>query len=205
MLAEAGVSARRGIMATHLEPAYVGHPAGPLPVTERIGRDSLILPLFHTMTEAQQDRVVAALRRAAAAERRQHGRRGHRMSDGLVIVGAGGFARETAQAVRAARASGTGPELLGHLDDDPALHGGAVDGVPVLGGCELVHALLRDRPGLRVVVCVGSPRDYAVRARLVRRLGLPEECYAHRGAPDRLGLRQFLGGPRARCCWRTAC
>ena len=67
LLAEAGISARRGIMATHLEPAYAGHPAGPLPVTERIGRDSLILPLFHTMTEAQQDRVVAALRRAAAA------------------------------------------------------------------------------------------------------------------------------------------
>ncbi len=61
-LAEAGVSARRGIMAAHLEPAYAGHPRAPLPATERITRDSLILPLFHTMTEAQQDRVVAALR-----------------------------------------------------------------------------------------------------------------------------------------------
>ena len=64
-LAEAGVSARRGIMASHLEPAYTGHPSAPLPVTERISRDSLILPLFHTMTEAQQDRVVAALREQA--------------------------------------------------------------------------------------------------------------------------------------------
>lgn len=62
VLAEAGVSARRGIMAAHLEPAYADHPAAPLPVTERISRDSLILPLFHTMTEAQQDRVVAVLR-----------------------------------------------------------------------------------------------------------------------------------------------
>jgi dTDP-4-amino-4,6-dideoxygalactose transaminase len=61
-LADAGISARRGIMASHLEPAYRGHPAGPLPVTERISRDSLILPLFHTMTDAQQDRVVAVLR-----------------------------------------------------------------------------------------------------------------------------------------------
>ncbi|MEU9556353.1 DegT/DnrJ/EryC1/StrS family aminotransferase [Streptomyces fumanus] len=60
-LAEAGVSARRGIMAAHLEPAYADHPCAPLPVTERLSRDSLILPLFHTMTEAQQDRVVAAL------------------------------------------------------------------------------------------------------------------------------------------------
>ncbi|WP_246094905.1 aminotransferase class I/II-fold pyridoxal phosphate-dependent enzyme [Streptomyces roseicoloratus] len=64
ILAEAGVSARRGIMASHLEPAYAGHPAAPLPVTERISRDSLILPLFHTMTEEQQDRVVAVLREA---------------------------------------------------------------------------------------------------------------------------------------------
>lgn len=64
-LAEAGVSARRGIMASHLEPAYADHPAVPLPATERISRDSLILPLFHTMTEAQQDRVVGALREQA--------------------------------------------------------------------------------------------------------------------------------------------
>jgi perosamine synthetase len=66
-LSEAGISARRGIMASHLEPAYQGHPFAPLPVTERISRDSLILPLFHTMTDDQQDRVVAVLRGQAAA------------------------------------------------------------------------------------------------------------------------------------------
>jgi dTDP-4-amino-4,6-dideoxygalactose transaminase len=63
-LADAGISARRGIMAAHLEPAYAGHGHAPLPVTERLTRDSLILPLFHAMTEAQQDRVVAVLRKA---------------------------------------------------------------------------------------------------------------------------------------------
>jgi sugar O-acyltransferase (sialic acid O-acetyltransferase NeuD family) len=88
----------------------------------------------------------------------------------LLIVGAGGFARETAQAVRDAG----GTELLGHLDDDPALHGTEVDGVPVLGSCDLVH----DLPAARVVVCVGNPRDYAARARLVRRLALPADRYA---------------------------
>ncbi|WP_078906827.1 NeuD/PglB/VioB family sugar acetyltransferase [Streptomyces sp. NRRL S-378] len=102
------------------------------------------------------------------------------VTEDLLIVGAGGFARETAQAVRdvaAADAAGGRPprwRLAGHLDDDPALHGREVDGVPVRGGCELVHEL----PAARVVVCVGSPRDYAVRARLVRRLGLPAERYA---------------------------
>ncbi|MEU0943534.1 acetyltransferase [Streptomyces canus] len=88
---------------------------------------------------------------------------------GLVIVGAGGFARETAQAVRDAG----DVELLGHLDDNPALHGTDVDGVPVLGGCDLVH----DLSEARVVICVGNPRDYAARARLVRRFGLPEDRY----------------------------
>ncbi len=98
----------------------------------------------------------------------------------LLIVGAGGFARETAQAVRDVAAADVAQgrparwRLAGHLDDDPALHGRDVDGVPVLGGCDRVHAL----PAARVVVCVGSPRDYAVRARLVRRLGLPAGRYA---------------------------
>ncbi|MEU6212295.1 acetyltransferase [Streptomyces sp. NPDC090085] len=101
-------------------------------------------------------------------------------TEDLLIVGAGGFARETAQAVRdvaaADTAAGRPPRwrLAGHLDDDPALLGRDVDGVAVLGGCDLVHEL----PAARVVVCVGSPRDYAVRARLVRRLGLPGHRWA---------------------------
>ena len=61
-LAGHGISARRGIMASHLEPAYEKTEHVELPVTERLTRDSLILPLFHTMTAAQQERVVAALR-----------------------------------------------------------------------------------------------------------------------------------------------
>ena len=60
-LAEHGISARRGIMASHLEPAYEKVEHVDLPVTERLTRDSLILPLFHTLTTAQQERVVAAL------------------------------------------------------------------------------------------------------------------------------------------------
>ena len=60
-LAEAGISARRGIMAAHLEPAYDGTAHGPLPVTERLTERSIILPLHHELTEAQQDTVVDAL------------------------------------------------------------------------------------------------------------------------------------------------
>lgn len=63
-LAEQGVSARRGIMAAHREPAYAGHPHVKLPVTEWLTDSSLILPLFHDMTEQDQDRVVTCLRAA---------------------------------------------------------------------------------------------------------------------------------------------
>lgn len=59
-LSERGVSARRGIMAAHLEKAYRGV-AADLPVTEHLTRRSVILPLFHQMTLDEQDTVVAAL------------------------------------------------------------------------------------------------------------------------------------------------
>ena len=65
MLADAGVSARRGIMAAHLEPAYAGVPCPPLPVTERVTAGSLILPLFHELTEEEQDLVVSVIHAAA--------------------------------------------------------------------------------------------------------------------------------------------
>jgi perosamine synthetase len=52
-------------MATHLEPAYSDWPRVPLPVTERLTAQTLILPLYHTLTEAEQDRVVAILTDAA--------------------------------------------------------------------------------------------------------------------------------------------
>ena len=64
-LAEAGVSARRGIMAAHLEPAYRGLTQRPLPATERLTARTLILPLFHDLTEQEQDIVVSSITAAA--------------------------------------------------------------------------------------------------------------------------------------------
>jgi dTDP-4-amino-4,6-dideoxygalactose transaminase len=65
-LAAAGISARRGIMACHLEPAYADLPHLPLPVTERLAADSLILPIYHGLAEADQDRVIDVLTGALA-------------------------------------------------------------------------------------------------------------------------------------------
>ena len=43
-------------MAAHRQPAYADHPHVDLPVTERLTDNTLILPLFHTMTEDEQAR-----------------------------------------------------------------------------------------------------------------------------------------------------
>jgi perosamine synthetase len=59
-LLDAGVSARRGIMAAHLEPAYRGHPHGPLPNAEKLATRSVILPLHDELDDDAQDRVVEA-------------------------------------------------------------------------------------------------------------------------------------------------
>jgi dTDP-4-amino-4,6-dideoxygalactose transaminase len=67
-LATAGVSARRGIMAAHLEPAYAGTAHVPLPVTEMLTERSLILPLHHELTSAQQDLVIDTLAAAIGAD-----------------------------------------------------------------------------------------------------------------------------------------
>jgi dTDP-4-amino-4,6-dideoxygalactose transaminase len=59
-MAAAGISARRGIMAAHLEPAYAGHPHIELPVTEHLTHRTVILPVHHELTESDQHRVVDA-------------------------------------------------------------------------------------------------------------------------------------------------
>ena len=62
-LAEADISARRGIMAAHRQAPYREiTPADGLPVTERLTDSTLILPVFHALSEADQDRVIAVLR-----------------------------------------------------------------------------------------------------------------------------------------------
>jgi dTDP-4-amino-4,6-dideoxygalactose transaminase len=68
LLADAGISARRGIMAAHLEPVYADYRAS-LPVTERLTKHSLILPLFHQMTPSQQERVVSVVTSALTSSR----------------------------------------------------------------------------------------------------------------------------------------
>jgi sugar O-acyltransferase (sialic acid O-acetyltransferase NeuD family) len=96
----------------------------------------------------------------------------------LVIAGAGGFARETAAAVQAINAVRPTWRLRGFLDDNPELHGTTRSGVPVLAALDTVRDPTHELSNAQVVVCVGNPRDYQARERIVSRLGLPDERYA---------------------------
>jgi sugar O-acyltransferase (sialic acid O-acetyltransferase NeuD family) len=91
-----------------------------------------------------------------------------------VIVGAGGFARETAEAVRAINAVTPRWELLGYVDDNADLKGVEIQGLPVLGPV----AMVQDLDSASVVVCTGRPDNYFSRKRIVGRLELPPGRYA---------------------------
>lgn len=68
-LASDEISARRGIMASHRQPAYRNRDTGAsdLSVTELLTDHTLILPVFHQITAAEIGRVVDSIRAAAGA------------------------------------------------------------------------------------------------------------------------------------------
>jgi dTDP-4-amino-4,6-dideoxygalactose transaminase len=72
---DAGVATRRGIMCSHREPAYPREAfrATPLPESERAQDSAIILPLYHQMTEEEQDTIKAALKAACAEATRREG------------------------------------------------------------------------------------------------------------------------------------
>lgn len=89
----------------------------------------------------------------------------------LLLLGAGGMAREVLAAVRTMPTSW---RPVGALDDDSSRHGADLDGVPVLDGLDAVA----DHPDVAVVLCVASPRRPGIRLALRERLGLADDRYA---------------------------
>ena len=65
-LLDHGISTRRGIMATHREPPYRDQLwEEALPHTNAVTEECVILPLFHEMTEADQDFVIETISEAS--------------------------------------------------------------------------------------------------------------------------------------------
>ena len=65
-LIAAGISCRRGIPPIHLEPLYRDRVPGStisLPVTEAVAADSIFLPLYASLPESDQARVIDAVTR----------------------------------------------------------------------------------------------------------------------------------------------
>ena len=89
---------------------------------------------------------------------------------GLLLVAAGGLAREVLAVVRAQTPS----RPVWVLDDKPELRGTTLDGAPVIGGLEEV----KEYDDAQLVVCAGAG---VTRRRLVARLtefGVTEDRYA---------------------------
>jgi perosamine synthetase len=65
-----GVSTRRGVMAIHREPPYCHEKWNSrLPQTNVVADSTIILPLFHTMTEEEVDYVIACLEQINCSSR----------------------------------------------------------------------------------------------------------------------------------------
>ena len=106
----------------------------------------------------------------------------------LLLVGGGGLAREVLAAVRLLPNEGT---PIGALDDDPSRHGADLNGVPVLGGSELIGKL----KDAAVVACVANARRPEGRLTAVRRLDLPDDRWATIVHPSAFVPRGSVLGP----------
>jgi sugar O-acyltransferase (sialic acid O-acetyltransferase NeuD family) len=92
----------------------------------------------------------------------------------LILIGSGGFGRETAATVHAINAAEPRWRLRGFLDDSPGLEGADVAGIPVLGPVDAAP----DHPAAAFVITTGRPDNYVSRSRIAARLGFDRERYA---------------------------
>jgi sugar O-acyltransferase (sialic acid O-acetyltransferase NeuD family) len=92
----------------------------------------------------------------------------------LIILGAGGTSREIAEAVADINREQRRWNLIGFLDDDPAKHGKAAVGRPILGSIDRASQYAT----ARFIVGVARAGDPWRRKMIVERLALPRERFA---------------------------
>jgi UDP-perosamine 4-acetyltransferase len=95
----------------------------------------------------------------------------------MVVIGAGGHARVVLEILRAA----ANHRCVGLLDQDPALLGSIVDGIPVLGPPNQLHRL-RQQNVRGVAIAVGENRARLSYVDLVRQHGLELLTLVHPAA-----------------------
>lgn len=92
----------------------------------------------------------------------------------LVLLGAGGTARESVDLIAALVGAGSVFRIVAALDDDASLAGSQIRGIEIAG------PLARAReypPETRFVDTLGSPRNYSLRPAIVGALGIPENRF----------------------------
>lgn len=87
----------------------------------------------------------------------------------IVVVGAGGHAREVVEILRDAATAGSEQRPIGYVDDDPTKQGEVLDGLPVLGGLNWLEESERSEIG---VICpIGQPELCEELAQRVKSMG----------------------------------
>lgn len=121
----------------------------------------------------------------------------------LLLIGAGGLAREALATIAAVNSVRASFEVLGLLDDAPEKHGAVVDGVEVLGPIDLA----RSYADAQVLICTASPARRDSRLRIARRLGFDDSRYAtvvHPQASVAAGVELGVGTMVFACAVITA-
>lgn len=94
----------------------------------------------------------------------------------IVIIGAGGLAREVAWLIEEINAVREEWELLGYVDEDRGKHGLMLNNYKVLGGLEILKSLSRD---VHLVCAIGDPQVRKSVVGKVRAFGLPFSNLVH--------------------------
>lgn len=88
----------------------------------------------------------------------------------VVIVGAGGFAREVLWVFREANKANRQWEVLGFIDENPENHGKVICDLPILGDFEWFKTV--DKSKIKVICGVGSPKTKKYFVDKAKSLGL---------------------------------
>jgi sugar O-acyltransferase (sialic acid O-acetyltransferase NeuD family) len=88
----------------------------------------------------------------------------------VVIIGAGGHAREVLDILLACRANGCEIEPLGFIDENPDKHGQTLNGFPVLGDFRWFNGV--DCGDIEVICAVGTPEICRKLVRQAQAIGL---------------------------------
>ena len=111
----------------------------------------------------------------------------------VLIVGAGGHGQVVSDIFQAQRAAGEDLEVIGYVDDDPALHGLERLGKPVVGPLAAIPRIEHDA----LVVAVG---DNARRAHLHERLAQAAARFATAQHPSALIAQGTVVGDGSMLC-----